>query len=319
MAKITEHIAGAKGKTLFSFEILPPLKGESIDLLFQGIEPLMEFKPPFIDVTYHREEYVYKTREGGLLEKRVTRKRPGTVGICAAIMNRFHVDAVPHLICGGFTREETEEALIDLDFLGIDNVLALRGDHIKSEGYFISEPGGHAYASDLVTQIKNMNGGKYLDEEMKMGSPTDFCIGVAGYPEKHFEAPNMETELKFTKKKVDLGGEYIVTQMFFDNKAYFDYVENCRARGITAPIIPGLKPITSKKQISVLPRIFAINIPQELVSAIEAAKDDKAAKQIGIEWCAAQSRELMAAGVPVLHYYSMGKSDAVKQIAGQLF
>jgi methylenetetrahydrofolate reductase (NADPH) len=229
------------------------------------------------------------------------------------------VDAVPHLICGGFTREETEEALIDLDFLGIDNVLALRGDHIKSEGYFIPEPGGHAYASDLVVQIKNMNTGKYLDEEMKMGSPTDFCIGVAGYPEKHFEAPNMESELKFTRHKVELGGEYLVTQMFFDNQAYFSFVENCRAQGITVPIIPGLKPITTKKQLNILPRIFSINIPQELVSAIEAAKDDKAAKQAGIEWCTAQSKELMAAGVPVLHYYSMGKSDAVKQIAAQLF
>lgn len=319
MAKITEHIAKAKGKTLFSFEILPPLKGESIDLLFDAISPLMEFKPPFIDVTYHREEYVYKSREGGLLEKRVTRKRPGTVGICAAIMNRFHVDAVPHLICGGFTREETENALIDLDFLGIDNVLALRGDHIKSEGYFIPEPGGHKFASDLVIQIKDMNNGKYLDEELKATAPTDFCIGVAGYPEKHFEAANMETELKYTKLKCDLGGEYIVTQMFFDNKKYFEYVDRCREMGITAPIIPGLKPLTTKKQLTVLPRTFALDIPQDLVNAVEAAKDDKAAKQVGIEWCAQQSKELMAAGVPVLHYYSMGKSDAVKQIASQLF
>jgi methylenetetrahydrofolate reductase (NADPH) len=319
MAKITEHIQNAKGETLFSFEILPPLKGESIDLLFDAISPLMEFKPPFIDVTYHREEYIYKHREGGLLEKRVTRKRPGTVGICAAIMNRFHVDAVPHLICGGFSKEETENALIDLDFLGIDNVLALRGDHIKSEGFFMPEPNGHAYASDLVIQIKLMNEGKYLDDELKTTTPTDFCIGVAGYPEKHFEAANMETELKYTKLKCDLGGEYIVTQMFFDNKAYFNYVEKCRAKGITAPIIPGLKPITTKKQLTVLPRIFALDIPHDLAKEIETAKDDKAAKQIGIEWCTAQSKELMAAGVPVLHYYSMGKSDAVKQIAKQLF
>jgi methylenetetrahydrofolate reductase (NADPH) len=319
MAKIIEHIAKAKGKTLFSFEILPPLKGESIDLLFNGIAPLMEFKPPFIDVTYHREEFIYKTRPEGGLEKRITRKRPGTVGICAAIMNRFHVDAVPHLICGGFTKEETENALIDLDFLGIDNVLALRGDHIKSEGFFTQEPGGHAYASELIVQIKDMNAGKYLDEELRTTTPTDFCIGVAGYPEKHFEAANMETELKFTKLKCDLGGEYIVTQMFFDNKPYFDYVKRCKDLGIEVPIIPGLKPITSKKQLTVLPRIFALDIPQDLVSAIESAKDDKAVKQIGIEWCAMQSKELMAAGVPVLHYYSMGKSDAVKQIAAQLF
>lgn len=319
MAKITEHIAKAKGKTLFSFEILPPLKGESIDLLFGGIEPLMEFKPPFIDVTYHREEYIYKNREAGLLEKRVIRKRPGTVGICAAIMNRFHVDAVPHLICGGFTKEETENALIDLDFLGIDNVLALRGDHIKSEGFFTPEPGGHAYASDLIVQIKDMNAGRYMDEELQNAVPTDFCIGVAGYPEKHFEAANMSTELKYTKLKCDLGGEYIVTQMFFNNAAYFDYVEKCRALGIEKPIIPGLKPITTKKQLKVLPRIFALDIPEELANAIEAAKDDKAAKQIGIEWSIQQSKELMAMGVPVLHYYSMGKSDAVKQIASALF
>ena len=319
MAKITEHIARAKGKTLFSFEILPPLKGESIDLLFGGIEPLMEFKPPFIDVTYHREEYVYKKRPDGGLDKRTIRKRPGTVGICAAIMNRFHVDAVPHLICGGFTKEDTENALIDLDFLGIDNVLALRGDHIKSEGYFTAEPGGHKFASDLIVQIKNMNAGIYIDDELQNAVPTDFCIGVAGYPEKHFEAANMSTELKYTKLKCDLGGEYIVTQMFFDNKAYFEYLDSCRAMGIEKPIIPGLKPITTKKQLTVLPRIFALDIPEELASAIENCKDDKAAKQIGIEWCTKQSKELMAAGVPVLHYYSMGKSDAVKQIAAQLF
>jgi methylenetetrahydrofolate reductase (NADPH) len=319
MAKITEHIERAAGKTLFSFEILPPLKGESIDQLFQAISPLMEFQPPFIDVTYHREEYVYKSREGGLLEKRVTRKRPGTVGICAAIMNRFQVDAVPHLICGGFTREETENALIDLDFLGIDNVLALRGDHIKSEGYFIPEPGGHAFASDLVVQIRSMNTGQFLDEELKNTTPTDFCIGVAGYPEKHFEAANMETELRYTKLKVDLGADYLVTQMFFDNKAYFSYVEKCREMGITVPIIPGLKPITGKKQLTLLPRIFALDIPQDLVKAVESAKDDKEARQVGIDWCTAQSKELMEAGVPVLHYYSMGKSDAVRQIASRLF
>lgn len=319
MAKVTEHIILSKGKTLFSFEILPPLKGESIDLLFQGIEPLMEFKPPFIDVTYHREEFVYKNRPDGGLEKKTIRKRPGTVGICAAIMNRFQVDAVPHMICGGFSKEETENALIDLDFLGIDNVLALRGDHIKSEGFFKPESDGHAYASDLILQIKGMNAGVYLDDELQNAVPTDFCIGVAGYPEKHFEAPNMAAELKYTKLKCDLGGDYIVTQMFFNNQAYFDYVAKCREIGIEKPIIPGLKPITTKKQLKVLPRTFALDIPEELANAIEAAKDDKAARQIGIEWCIAQSKELMKAGVPVLHYYSMGKSDAVKQIATQLF
>lgn len=319
MAKVTEHIANAGGKTLFSFEILPPLKGESIDQLFQGINPLMEFKPPFIDVTYHREEYVYRNRQDGGLEKRTIRKRPGTVGICAAIMNRFSVDAVPHMICGGFTREETENALIDLDFLGIDNVLALRGDHIKSEGFFKPEPEGHAFASDLILQIKSMNAGQYLDEDLQNAVPTDFCIGVAGYPEKHFEAPNMAAELKYTKLKADLGGDYVVTQMFFNNAAYFEYVKKCREIGMDKPIIPGLKPITTKKQLTVLPRTFSIDIPEDLANAIEAAKDDKAARQVGIEWCIAQSKELMKSGVPVLHYYSMGKSDAVRQIAAQLF
>lgn len=319
MAKITHHISNANGKTLFSFEILPPLKGESIDTLFGAIEPLMEFNPPFIDVTYHREEFVYKNRADGLLEKRVTRKRPGTVGICAAIMNRFKVDAVPHLICGGFSKEETENALIDLHFLGIDNVLALRGDHIKAEGFFKPEPGGHAYASDLIVQIKAMNEGKYLDEDLQSTKSTNFCIGVAGYPEKHFEAPNMESELKYTKLKIELGGEYIVTQMFFDNKRYFEFVENCKAEGVHVPIIPGLKPITTKKQLTVLPRTFSIDIPVELSSEIEKCKDDKQVKEVGVEWSIHQSKELMQAGVPVLHYYSMGKSDAVRRIAQQLF
>jgi methylenetetrahydrofolate reductase (NADPH) len=319
MTKITEHLSHAKGKTLFSFEILPPLKGESIELLFGAIEPLMEFKPPFIDVTYHREEYVYKAREDGLLEKRVTRKRPGTVGICAAIINRFKVDAVPHLICGGFTKDETENALIDLNFLGIDNVLALRGDHIKAEGYFKPEPGGHEYASDMVVQIKNMNAGKYIDEDLKHANHTNFCIGVAGYPEKHFEAPNMEAELRYTKLKIDLGADYIVTQMFFDNKVYFEYLNKCAEIGVNVPIIPGLKPITTKKQLTVLPRTFAIDIPIELSKEVERCKDDKQVKEVGIEWCISQSKELMKAGVPVLHYYSMGKSDAVRQIATHLF
>ncbi len=319
MTKITEHIARASGKTLFSMEILPPLKGESINTLFKAIEPLMEFKPPFIDVTYHREEVVFKKLPNGLLEKRSVRKRPGTVGICAAIMNRFDVDAVPHLICGGFSKEETENALIDLNFLGIDNVLALRGDAIKSEGVFIPESDGNYYASDLVAQINGMNHGHYLDNEQEGTMPTNFCIGVAGYPEKHFEAPNMKSDLKYLKKKMELGGEYIVTQMFFDNKNYIEFVKACRAEGINAPIIPGLKPITTKKQLASLPRIFALDIPEELAEAIMAAKNDAEVKEIGIEWCIAQSKELIEYGVPVLHYYSMGKSEAVLKIAKGLF
>lgn len=319
MTKVTQHIANANDKTLFSFEILPPLKGESITGLFKGIEPLMEFKPPFIDVTYHREEYVYKQRANGFLEKITTRKRPGTVGICAAIMNRFHVDAVPHIICGGFSKEETENALIDLNFLGIDNVLALRGDAIKSEGVFVPETDGHHYASELIEQITGMNKGQYLNEEMNAMYATDFCIGVAAYPEKHFEAPNLATDIKYLKRKIELGADYIVTQMFFDNQKYFDFVKRCREEGITVPIIPGLKPLTTRKQLNILPRIFHIDLPEDLAESIEKCKTDAEVRKLGVEWCIAQSKELMAGGVPCLHYYSMGKSESVRQIASALF
>ncbi len=315
--KVTEHIKNAS-QTLFSFEILPPLKGQSMQAIIDTIEPLMEFKPPFVDVTYHREEYVYKKRPDGFLEKVTTRKRPGTVGICAAIINRFHIDAVPHIICGGFSKDETEDALIDLDFLGIDNVLVLRGDPIKSEGAFQPDPGGHHYASQLLEQVMNMNKGIYLHEETE-GNRTNFCIGVAGYPEKHFEAPNLSSDIRYLKKKVEMGAEYVVTQMFFDNKDFFAFQQKCRDEGITVPIIPGLKPITTLKQMTALPRTFFINMPEDLVKALEACKDNAAAKRVGIEWCIQQSKELMAAGVPVLHYYTMSRADAVKEIAGALF
>ncbi|MFM7486173.1 MAG: methylenetetrahydrofolate reductase, partial [Cytophagales bacterium] len=295
--KVIDHIKNANGKTLFSIEILPPLKGENIRTLFDNIDPLMEFKPPFIDVTYHREEYVFKKKENGLLEKSTTRKRPGTVGICAAIQNHYKVDTVPHIICGGFSREETENALIDLHFLGVDNVLVLQGDAIKTESRFVAEPDGHRYASELLEQVKKMNDGMYLDEDLDKPSPTNFCIGVAGYPEKHFNAPNLKTDLKYLKLKVDLGAEYIVTQMFFNNQAYFDFVDKCREIGINIPIIPGIKPITAKGQLTVLPKIFNIDIPEELTDAIHACKDNAAAKQVGIEWCVAQSKELMKRGV----------------------
>jgi methylenetetrahydrofolate reductase (NADPH) len=306
--KVTEHIKNAK-KTLVSFEILPPVKGQDIQSIYNAIDPLMEFKPPFIDVTYHREEYVYRKKEGGLLEKISTRKRPGTVGICSAIMNRYNVDAVPHIICGGFSKEETENALIDLNFLGIDNVLLLRGDAIKSESTFIPEPDGHKFATDLIEQVVNMNKGKYLDEDLENAFSSDFCIGVAGYPEKHFESPNIKSDLKWLKKKVDLGADYIVTQMFYDNQKYFEFVERCRAEGINIPIIPGLKPITTKAQLITLPKIFHIDIPEDLADAVEKCKDNEAAKKVGIEWGIQQSKELMKAGVPVLHFYTMGKND----------
>jgi methylenetetrahydrofolate reductase (NADPH) len=279
----------------------------------------MEFKPPFIDVTYHREEYVYKKKENGLLEKRSTRKRPGTVGICAAIQNRYKVDTVPHIICGGFTREETENALIDLHFLGIDNVLALQGDAIKTESRFIPEPDGHKFSSELVEQVVHMNKGIFIDEELENAAPTNFCIGVAGYPEKHFSAPNLKTDLKFLKHKVDLGAEYIVTQMFFNNKKYFEFVEKCREAGINVPIIPGIKPITAKSQANILPTIFHIDLPEELADEVEKCKDNITVREVGIKWAVQQSKELIKFGVPTLHFYSMGKSDPIYKIAKQLF
>lgn len=317
--KVTDHIKNANGKTLFSIEILPPLKGENIKILFDNMDPLMEFKPPFIDVTYHREEYVYKKKENGLLEKRSTRKRPGTVGICAAIQNHYKVDTVPHIICGGFNREETENALIDLHFLGIDNVLALQGDAIKSEARFVPDPDGHKYASELVEQVVKMNHGKFIDEDLENASPTNFCIGVSGYPEKHFSAPNLKVDLKFLKHKVDLGAEYIVTQMFFDNNKFFEFTEKCKEAGIHVPIIPGIKPITAKTQATILPTIFHIDLPEELADEIEKCKDNVAVKQVGIEWAVKQSKELIKHHVPLVHFYSMGKSDPIYKIAKQLF
>lgn len=317
--KVTEHIKNANGNTLFSFEILPPLKGQHIQSIFDSIDPLMEFKPPFIDVTYHREEYVYKELENGLLKKQVVKKRPGTVGICAAIQNKYGVDAIPHILCGGFSKEDTENFLIDLDFLDIDNVMALRGDPVKSETYFRPEKDGNEFASDLVSQIKDLNEGVYLDEELLNSSKTNFCIGVAAYPEKHLESPSLESDIHFLKKKLKKGADYIVTQMFFDNKSYFSFVDKCREAGITAPIIPGLKPLATKKQITMIPHRFNVDLPQELILEVVKCKDNQAVRELGIEWCIAQSKELMEAGCPVLHYYSMGKSDNIRKVAEAIF
>ncbi|MFN4910853.1 MAG: methylenetetrahydrofolate reductase [NAD(P)H] [Flavobacteriales bacterium] len=315
--KVTEHLKAAND-TLFSFEILPPLKGKGIQTLYDGIDPLMEFNPKFVNVTYHREEFIYKERLNGLLEKIAVRKRPGTVGICAAIMNRYNVDAVPHLICGGFNQEETENALIDLQFLGIDNVLALRGDSIKSEPVFLAEPGGHKHANELIQQIAQMNQGHYLMDDYKM-DPTDFCIGAAGYPEKHFEAMNLEDDLHYVKKKVEAGADYIVTQMFFDNKKYFAFVDACRSMGIEVPIIPGLKPLKSLNHISFIPKYFHIDYPVELSRALNKCKTNQDVEALGIEWGIHQSKELKAAGVPCIHYYTMSNSSSVKAIASQTF
>jgi len=316
--KVIDHINQAK-KTLVSFEILPPLKGKGIKAIYDHLDPLMDFKPAFINVTYHRSETMFNKQADGSFSKIEVRKRPGTVGICAAIMQHYKVDPVPHLICGGFTREETEHALIDLAFLGIDNVLVLRGDAAKNEASFEPEPNGNRYAIDLLKQVVNLNHGIYLEEEVKDYGNAKFCIGVAGYPEKHFESPNREMDIQYLKAKVAAGAEYVVTQMFFDNQKYFEYVDKCREAGITIPIIPGLKPIYSKKQLSILPRIFHVDMPMALSEAITKAKTDEEVEEVGADWLLAQSRELKNAGVPVLHYYTLGKPKLIHKVVKELF
>ncbi len=306
-------------KPLFSFEILPPLKGKSIQSIYDGIDPLMEFNPAFVNVTYHREEFIYKKREKGFLEKIAIKKRPGTVGICAAIMNKYNIEAIPHLICGGFTKEETENALIDLNFLGIDNVLALRGDPIKTETHFVPEQGGNRYAVDLVKQIVELNNGNYMDENIENATPTNFSIGVAGYPEKHFESPNMKADIKRLKEKIDAGADYVVTQLFYDNKKFFSFVDACREAGIDVPIVPGIKPIESMRHITFLPKFFNIDLPTELTDELDKCKTGEDVKQVGIEWAIQQSKELIEYGSPCLHFYTMGKSTTVKQIAQAIF
>ena len=308
--KVIDHINQASD-TLVSFEILPPLKGKTINSIYNHLDPLMEFKPSFINVTYHRSEQIFKKKADGTFEKVEIRKRPGTVGICAAIMNHYKIDAVPHLICGGFTKRETEDALIDLNFLGIDNVLVLRGDATKNEASFEPEPDGNKYAIDLLKQAVDLNHGIYLEEDIREGFRTHFCIGIAGYPEKHFEAPNLKSDMDFLKAKVAAGAEYIVTQMFFDNSKYFAFVEHCRSEGINIPIIPGLKPITNKKQLNVIPRTFHVDIPTELSNEIQRCKTDEDCEKVGTEWLITQSKELKKAGVPVLHYYTLGKPKVI--------
>lgn len=315
---VTEHLAKATD-TLVSFEILPPLKGKTITSIYDHLDPLMEFKPSWINVTYHRSETMFKKKTDGTFEKVDVRKRPGTVGICAAIMNHYNIDAVPHIICGGFTKRETEDALIDLQFLGIDNALILRGDAAKNESSFEPEPGGNKYAIDLLKQVGQLNQGIYLDEDILNGGKTDFCMGVAGYPEKHFESPNFEIDLLKTKEKVDAGADYIMTQMFFNNQKFLDYVKACRDMGITVPIIPGLKPITNKKQLTILPRIFHVDIPTDLSNAINKCKTDAECEQVGTEWLIQQSKELKAAGVPVLHYYTLGKPKVIRDVVSAVF
>ncbi len=317
--KITDHIKNANGKTLFSLEVIPPTKGTGIEDLYKNIDPLMEFQPPFIDVTTSREEYVYLDKGNGLVERRITRMRPGTLGICAAIQHKYRVDTVPHVLCGGFTKEETEYLLVDCLYLGIDNVMALRGDAMKGESHFVPTEGGHAFAENLVKHINDVGRGKYLSGEPACKDENRFCIGVAGYPEKHMEAPSMNYDLQKLKAKVDAGADYVVTQMFFDNQKYFDFVNQARDMGITVPIIPGIKLVATKGHLSMLPKTFKIDLPEDLISEIDKAKNNATVKEIGVEWAVKQCRELLDFGVPVLHFYSMGKSDNIKKVAAELF
>ena len=317
--KVIDLISKTK-ETLFSLEVLPPMKGKNINDLYKVLDPLMEFNPPFVDVTYHREEIIYRKNPDGSLRQIPVRKRPGTVGICAAIMHKYNVEAVPHLICGGFTKEETEDALFSLYYIGIENILIIKGDEIgKSEYHIEDRINRNVYAIDLVDQVNKMNKGQFLHEETISDFHTNFCVGVAGYPEKHFEAPNLNSDLKYLKAKVDAGADYIVTQMFFDNAKYFEFVDKCRAAGITVPIIPGLKPIATKNHLSVLPSMFHIDIPEALEKEINKCKNNADVKQVGVEWAIQQSKELKAAKVPCIHYYTMSRSENTVAIAREVF
>ncbi|MCX6239310.1 MAG: methylenetetrahydrofolate reductase [NAD(P)H] [Bacteroidia bacterium] len=302
-------------KTVFSFELLPPLKGQKADKLYRTIDELIEYNPQYINITTHRDEVEFRELPGGLMQKRTVRKRPGTVAIAAAIQHTYHIPVVPHIVCGGFSREETENILIDLNFLGINNVLALRGDGLKSESFFTPEREGHSNAKELVEQIVNLKQGKYLDPEIKNTAALDFCIGVAGYPEKHYEAPNIDIDLQNLKEKVEAGADYIVTQMFFDNQKYYDFVDRCRAIGITVPIIPGIKPLAMMNQITVLPKLFSIDIPEAFAREVRKCKTNDEARAAGTEWAIVQARDLIAHKVPCLHIYTYGISDNTRQIA----
>ncbi|MDG1394452.1 MAG: methylenetetrahydrofolate reductase [NAD(P)H] [Flavobacteriaceae bacterium] len=316
--KVTDHLKNANGKTLFSFEIIPPKKGKNIQELYDNIDPLIEFNPPFIDVTTSREEYIYIDKEG-LFDRKITRMRPGTLGICAAIKHKYEVDTIPHVLCGGFTKEETEYLLVDCHYLGIDNVMALRGDTMSHQKYFEPTKGGHNYATDLVQQINKLNKGQYLHDVVEVDNTPDFCIGVAGYPEKHIESPSLHSDLLRLKEKVDAGADYVVTQMFFDNQRYFEFVKRAREMGITVPIIPGIKPLAVEKHLQLLPQVFKIDLPEALIKEVNKCSSNAQIRQVGVEWTIQQSKELLDFGVPVLHYYSMGKSDNIKAIASQLF
>jgi methylenetetrahydrofolate reductase (NADPH) len=316
--KVTEEIARAK-KPLLSFEVLPPTKGKSINSLFEALDPFMEFKPSFVNVTYHRAEQLYKKRIDGTFERIEIRKRPGTVGICAAIMNKYQLEAIPHLICGGFSKEETENALIDLHYLGIKNVLALRGDAAANEKFFVPHPQGHKYAHELVDQIIQLNKGQYIEDDIIEGVKSDFCIGVAGYPEKHMESPNVDIDIEHLKNKIALGAHYINTQMFFDNNKYYEFKRKCELADIHVPIIPGIKPLTSDQQLHTIPRIFHVDVPMDLYQAMKQCTTKAAMEQVGTEWLLMQCRDLLAHNVPVLHFYTMSKPNVIYNVLKELF
>lgn len=316
--KVIDIIEKATG-AFFSFELVPPLRGGDIQKIYRAIEPLMEFSPPFINITFHRDEEEFRERPDGSIERVTVTKRPGSVALAAAIMKRFRVEMVPHVVCGGATRHKIENELIDLNFLDIENVMALRGDPIPGQRFFVPEEGGHRYCNELVAQIARMNRGEYLDASITGAVPTNFCIGVAGYPEKHHEAPNQTIDIENLRRKVEAGANYIVTQMFFDNETFFRFVDSCRQAGITVPIIPGIKPISSARQIETLPRIFNIDIPEPLVREIRSCKNNEAVNRVGVEWAVAQGKELVARGVPAVHYYTMGSSDNIRDIVRQVF
>ncbi len=315
---VINKLNNAKGP-LFTFELLPPLKGHSIEKVYTAIDRLIEFNPAYINFTTHRNEITYKERPDGLLERRITRLRPGTIALAAAVKYKYDITVVPHILCGGFTREETENVLIEMNFLGIDDVLALRGDPQRGSRIFIPEKDGHSHTSELVRQIMDMNRGRYIEESLEDTTPTNFCVGVAGYPEKHFEAPNRQTDIENLKSKVDAGASYVVTQMFFDNRRFFRFRDECKCAGINIPIIAGLKPISALNDIRMLPQTFHIDVPNDLVKAIKKCATDKEAREVGIEWAVMQSKELIKEGVPGIHYYTLGRSDNIARIVKASF
>lgn len=317
-ATVIDLINGSK-KPLFTFELLPPLKGHSIERIYHTIEGLLEYAPAYINFTSHRNEVVLTERPDGLLEKHTTRKRPGTIALAAAVKYKYNVNVVPHILCGGFSKEETENALIEMNFLGINDVLALRGDPPRGSRVFLPDPAGHRNTNELVEQIAGMNRGHYLDPELKNTAATSFCIGVAGYPEKHFEAPNMKSDMINLKRKVDAGACYIVTQMFFDNDKFYAFRDALRSMGVNVPVIPGIKPVSAMTDVNLLPQTFHIDMPEELVHELSRCRTDEEAREVGIEWSSVQSRDLLKNEVPGIHYYTLGRSDNIARIVKASF